>query len=361
MIDGLRPYSEYKDSGLPWLGHIPMHWDVKRAKSLLYGVDERSKAGKEELLTVSSARGVVHRKSATVTMFKAKSYTGYKLCWPGDLVINSLWAWAGGLGVSKDHGIISSAYGVYRVRSDAPLQPAFVHEVVRSSAFHWELQVRSKGVWISRLQLTDESFLNAPLHLPPLDEQAAIVRFLDHANGRIDRYIRAKRKLIALLNEQKRSAIHRAVTRGLDPNVRLRRSGMLWLTEIPVHWSVSRLKFEAADIVDCLHATPVYSATGEFPAIRTADVEPGRLRLAQARRISKEHFAVWTSRLEPREGDILYSREGERFGMAAVVPASVRLCISQRMMVFRIGPAQDSSYIMWQLNCPHVYARRRLT
>ena len=154
MIEGLRPYAEYKESGLPWLGHVPAHWEVKRAKSIFQCIDQRSKTGKEELLTVSSARGVVARKTATVTMFKAESYLGYKLCWPGDLVINSLWAWGGGLGVSSHHGIISSAYGVYRVRQCSRVSPAFVHELVRSSPFNWELQVRSKGIWISRLHLS---------------------------------------------------------------------------------------------------------------------------------------------------------------------------------------------------------------
>ena len=163
MIADLKTYEAYKESGLPWLGQVPSHWKIQRAKSIFQRVDERSTTGKEELLTVSSARGIVPRKTATVTMFKAESYLGYKLCWPGDLVINSLWAWAGGLGVSNYHGIISSAYGVYRVRRDAEMAPAFVHEFVRSSSFHWELRVRSKGVWTSRLQLTDLSFLDAPI------------------------------------------------------------------------------------------------------------------------------------------------------------------------------------------------------
>jgi type I restriction enzyme S subunit len=158
-------------------------------------------------------------------MFKAESYLGYKLCWPGDLVINSLWAWAGGLGVSNHHGIINSAYGVYRIRQNTAMTPAFVHEAVRSSSFSWEFKVRSKGVWTSRLQLTDVSFFDAPMHMPPLPEQEAIVRFLDWANGRLERAIRAKRKVIALLNEQKQAIIHRAVTRGLDPSVHLKPSG----------------------------------------------------------------------------------------------------------------------------------------
>jgi len=120
------------------------------------------------------------------------------------------------------------------------MNPRFLHELVRSSAFHWELQVRSKGVWISRLQLTDTSFLDAPIPLPPPAEQAAIVRFLDHANRKIDGFIRAKRKLIGLLNEQKQAIIHRAVTRGLNPDVPMKPSGIPWLGEIPGHWGIVR-------------------------------------------------------------------------------------------------------------------------
>lgn len=167
------PYPAMKDSGVPWLGEVPEHWEVKRGKNLFRCIDVRSLTGGEELLTVSSERGVVPRRSATVTMFKAESYVGHKLCWPGDLVINSLWAWARGLGVSQLHGIVSTAYGVYRPRAEAGIDSLFIHELVRSKPFHWELQVRSKGVWTSRLQLTDESFLGAPFPCPPPVEQSA--------------------------------------------------------------------------------------------------------------------------------------------------------------------------------------------
>ena len=101
--------------------------------------------------------------------------------------------------------------------------------------------MRSKGIWISRLQLTDEAFLGAPFPLPPSQEQAAIVRFLDHADRRIRRYIRAKEKLITLLEEQKKALIHRAVTGGLDPNVRLKPSGVEWLGDVPKHWEVNKV------------------------------------------------------------------------------------------------------------------------
>lgn len=238
----LKPYPAYRDSGVPWLGQVPNHWEVRRGKSLFCCVDVRSSSGEEELLTVSSERGVVPRSSADVTMFKAESYVGYKLCWPGDLVINSLWAWARGLGVTSRHGIVSSAYGVYRLQPNYEKYSGFIHELVRSSPFQWELQVRSKGIWISRLQLTDDSFLGAPFPLPSLPEQAGIVRYLDHVDRQIRRYIWAKQKQIKLLEEQRQAIIHAAVTRGLGPDVRFKPSGVDWLGDVPEHWEIRRLK-----------------------------------------------------------------------------------------------------------------------
>ena len=205
-------------------------------------IDVRSTTGIEELLTVSSAHGVIPRSSTTVTMFQAQDYSGYKLCWPGDLVINSLWAWATGLGISSHHGIISTAYGVYRPNDPSDLNPDFLHYLTRSTPFQWELQVRSKGIWTSRLQLTDEAFLDAPIPYPPPEEQAAIVRYLDHADELINRYISAKERLIALLEEQRQAVIHQTVTRGLDSSVLLKPSGVPWIGDIPDHWSVRRLR-----------------------------------------------------------------------------------------------------------------------
>jgi len=243
MIAALRPYPAYKDSGVPWLGQVPEHWEVRRGKALFRCIDVRSQTGEEELLTVSSERGVVPRRSANVTMFQAESYTGYKLCWPDDLVINSLWAWARGLGVSPYHGIVSSAYGVYRLRNSQQNNPSFIHQLVRSIPFQWELHVRSKGIWVSRLQLTDDAFLSAPLPMPPSEEQTAIVRFLDYMDRRIRRYTRAKQKLIKLLEEYRQALIHQAVTGKIDvrtgkPYPAYKDSGVPWLGQVPAHWEV---------------------------------------------------------------------------------------------------------------------------
>ena len=211
-----RAYPAYRDSGLPWLRDVPVHWRIERGKWLFRCINVRSTTGTEELLTVSSDRGVVPRSSVDVTMFKALSYIGHKLCWPGDLVINSLWAWSRGLGVSPLHGIISTAYGVYRLRNPARISSEYIHELVRSPAFKWELRVRSKGIWISRLQLTDGAFFTAPFPVPPLREQQAIVDAVRETSTETDVRIERSQRQIALLEEYRTRLIADVVTGKLD-------------------------------------------------------------------------------------------------------------------------------------------------
>ena len=320
MIADLKPYPAMKDSGVPWLGEVPEHWGVRRGKNIFRCVDVRSETGREELLTVSSERGVIPRRSTTVTMFKAESYVGHKLCWPGDLVINSLWAWARGLGVSRYQGIVSTAYGVYRPLAEANVESRFIHELVRSTPFHWELQVRSKGVWTSRLQLTDESFLGAPFPLPPPYEQSTIVRYLDYMDRRIRKYIRAKQKLIKLLEEQKQAIIHRAVTRGLDPNVRLKPSGVEWLGDVPEHWEVRKLghiavSFRTGPFGSILHQSDYVE--GGTPVINPTHMSHGWI-VEDTRCSVPATVADRLINYRLEQYDLIFSRRGE-LGRCALV------------------------------------------
>lgn len=242
MIAGLKPYADYQDSGQDWLGSVPAHWGLLRAKRLFREADERSKTGREELLSVSHLTGVTPRRLKNVTMFMAESNVGHKVCRPGDLVINTLWAWMAALGVTRHTGIVSPAYGVYRPIEGGGILPAYADHLLRTPLYAAEYQRRSTGVNSSRLRLYPEQFLRVPVLLPPPEEQAAIVRFLDWANGRLERAIRAKRKVIALLNEQKRAVVQRVIARGLDFYVPLKSSGNPWLGDIPHHWNALQLR-----------------------------------------------------------------------------------------------------------------------
>lgn len=238
----LKPYPEYKNTNLPWIDNLPRNWKLTRAKNLFKQIDIRSDTGEEELLSVSEKHGVTPRNNVNVTMFKAESYKGYKLCWPGDLVINSLWAWMQGLGFSKYFGIVSTAYGVYRIKDKYIVSDKYLNYLFRAEAYRWELRVRSKGIWRSRYQLTDDSFLTMPVIIPPKEEQEQIVKFLNYKNEQIAKFIRDKKRMIQLLKEQKQAIINQAVTKGINPIVKMKPSGIEWIGDIPEHWETRRLR-----------------------------------------------------------------------------------------------------------------------
>jgi type I restriction enzyme S subunit len=177
-----------------------------------------------------------------------------------------------------------------------------------------------------------------------------------------------KERLIVLLQEQRTALITRAVTKGLPstgsgqaaPTVPMKDSGVEWLGEIPVHWEVAHLKYISSHVVDCPHETPIYSDDGEHFVVRTADVDEGRLDLSVARRVGDLEFRRRIRRLVVDENDIVYSREGERFGFAALVPSGVSVCLGQRMMQFRVRPDWFPRFVMWQLNAKCVYQQASL-
>nr|WP_295935013.1 restriction endonuclease subunit S [uncultured Dyadobacter sp.] len=244
MITDLKPYSEYKKTDINWLCDIPAHWTIRRMKYILRETDSRSPEGKEQLLRVSQYTGVTQRlglNGGTEPDTRAKSLKGYKHAQPDFMVINIMLAWNGSLGVSRFSGIVSPAYCVYRFNSDA--YPWYFHHLLRSPIYKQRIKAFSTGVVESRLRLYSDNLYRIEAILPPPDEQAAIVKFLDYATHKIDLAIRAKRKLVNLLNEQKQTIIHHVVTRGLDADVPMRDSGVDWIGEIPAHWNCYKMKY----------------------------------------------------------------------------------------------------------------------
>ncbi len=251
MADGLNGYAEYKDSGVEWLGAIPAHWGIYPNRNLFTEVNERGYPD-EQMLSVTIGQGVIPQRQLLVDSSKKDSSnqdkSKYKLVSVGDITYNKMRAWQGAIGAASYRGIISPAYIV--VRPHEQLNSWYFHYLFRTPAFATEAERWSYGITSDQWSLRYSEFKQIYAPLPPLDEQTAIVHFLEVADQRIRRYIRAKQKLIKLLNEQKQAIIQQAVTQGLDPNVPMKESGVEWLGEIPAHWKIRRCKslFREVDV-----------------------------------------------------------------------------------------------------------------
>jgi type I restriction enzyme, S subunit len=213
---GLHPDAPLKPSGIHWLGDIPAHWDIRRAKYLFREVDERSKTGREEQLSVSHITGVTPRSEKNVTMFKAESYVGHKICRPGDLAINTMWAWMAALGVSKHEGIISPAYAVYRQRSPSWLLNEYADLLLRIAPYKSNYMLRSTGIRASRLRLYPEEFFKIPIIIPPKDEQQKIVGAITTTTQSRNTAIARTEREIALMQEYRTRLTADLVTGKLD-------------------------------------------------------------------------------------------------------------------------------------------------
>lgn len=235
-------YPGYRAARMRWLPPVPEHWNEQRAKTFLQRIDERSLTGQEDLLSVSNTHGVIPRKSIKTRMMSASTYAGYKICDVGDIVVKTLGAWMGGIAATQYSGLISPAYDIYRARLLEEFNPKYLDYLLRTRFYVDEYNCRSTGVGVGFLRLYPNQFLDIPLIQPPRSEQDQIVVYLRAQDAHIARFIKAKRELIKLLTEQKLRIIDHAVTRGLDPFVTLKPSGIKWLDEIPANWIVKPLK-----------------------------------------------------------------------------------------------------------------------
>lgn len=209
---GLNPDAPTKDSGIDWIGQIPAHWEVRRGKHLFREVNERSEEGTEVLLSVSHTTGVTPRSEKHVYMFMAEDYTGSKVCHPGDIVINTMWAWMGALGVSDLTGIISPSYGVYRPLQEDAFNRRFLEWLLRTTPFIEQYNKISTGLHSSRLRLYPHMFLSLPMAFPSRREQDEIVANVEGESEKISSAISIKGNQIAALKEYKTSLINSAVT-----------------------------------------------------------------------------------------------------------------------------------------------------
>ena len=240
-----QAYAEYKDSGVEWLGEIPCHWDLMPV-GRLFTRTKRTGFPSKELLSVYRDYGVIPKSSRDDNNNKPSDDLGqYQLVKINDLVMNKMKTWQGSIAISEFEGIVSPAYFVYQPMLSLfkKAYPKYVHYLLRNPRYIAQYLRRSKGIRVNQWDLDPDEFQKIELLIPPKDEQQKIFDFLDHETSKIDHLIEKQQQLIELLKEKRQAVISHAVTKGLDPNVPMKDSGVEWLGEVPEHWGILPIKY----------------------------------------------------------------------------------------------------------------------
>lgn len=329
----MERYREYKDSGEQWLGEIPSHWKVRKAKFLWTEKDNRSDCGNERLLSVSQYDGV----KPTTDESRSESLEGYKIVEQNELVINIMLAWLGGLGVSSYRGIVSPAYCVYKL--DDRQNPKYMHYLYKTPMYLAEFARRSTGIVPSRWRMYTDDFGQVLTVVPPLSEQTAMVAYLDRVTAQIDKAIAQQQRMIDLLNERKQIIIQHAVTKGLDPNAEMVDSGVEWIGEMPKGWSVYKLK----------HICNAFGRIG-FRGYSTSDLveeNEGAITLSPSNMkdggmtYEKCTYLSWkkyeeSSEIKIHDGDIIFVKTGSSYGKSSIVYGLPKeATINPQLLVFK--------------------------
>lgn len=319
MMDRLRPYPDYKDSGLPWLGKVPAHWEVRRCKYLFREIDKRSATGKETHLSMSQKRGLVPSAGLAAKSLQSENYIGGKLCESNDLVLNRLKAHLGVFARARQRGIVSPDYTVLRPIRDGDV--AYFESVFKTPSCTAELRRSTKGIVEGFWRLYTDDFYNVRVPVPPPAERSTITRYISAADARVRKFIRNRRRLIEVLHEQKQAIINQAVTRGLDPAAPLKPSGVDWLGDIPAHWTRRRLR-HLADVR--LSSVDKVIETGEIPVrlCNYVDVYHNDVIVDDLDFMRGSATAAEVDAFSLRMGDVLITKDSEEWQDIAV-PAFV--------------------------------------
>jgi len=338
-MNELKPYPEYKDSGSKWIGAIPSHWGLHSLRSIITAKNERNRLDLP-LLSVVREKGVILRSLTGDDdnhNIIPDDLSNYKVVNTGDFVINKMKAWQGSLGLAPCDGVVSPAYYVFKI---CFANSKFGHFLLRSKPYVAHFGQVSDGVRIGQWDLSIQGMKQIPAVIPEENEQTAIVRFIDYTDRRIRRFIRAKQRIIKLLEEQKQAIIHRAVTRGLDPSVPLKDSGVPWLGEIPAHWEIISLRMRySVELGKMLDAKRI-TGQASVPYLRNRDVQWDKILVDDlpSMDINPDEYPRYTIKY----GDLLVCEGGE-VGRSAFWNGQLPLCGFQKALhrVRAVDPTHD--------------------
>jgi type I restriction enzyme S subunit len=242
----LPRYPKYRDSGSAWLGEVPSHWNVQPCRAFVV-----EKTGKNEgavnqnYLSLMANIGVIpYEEKGDVGNKKPDDLSKCKLVFEGDLVINSMNYGIGSYGLSRLNGVCSPVYIVLRPSLNR-VRARFAFRIFENRAFQTYAQSFGNGILEHRAAINWDILKGIPVGLPPIEEQEAILTFLDCETAKIDALISEQEKLITLLAEKRQATIAHTVTKGLNPNAPMKESGVEWLGDMPEHWDVSPIRYIA--------------------------------------------------------------------------------------------------------------------
>ena len=290
-----------KDSGAKWIGKIPTHWKSDKLKYHLQRKEPKN-PGDMSVLSLYRELGVIPKDSRddnhNVT---SEDTSNYRYVRVGDFVVNKMKAWQGSYGISKFNGIVSPAYFVFNLLG---VKPDFFHHAIRSKFYVPYFGQASDGIRVGQWDLSIPRMKEIPFVIPPTTEQEQIVRYLDSMTAKINKLIRAKKKQIALLQEQKQAIINQAVTKGLNPDAEMKDSGIDWLGQIPAHWDCLPVKFCSDILPGLAFDSQYFSSYGKYLLLRGINVGIGN--------INHEEVIFWnydldamTQRFQLQENDIV--------------------------------------------------------
>lgn len=336
---------EMKDSGIEWIGEIPVNWKLAQVRYLF-------KIGRGRVIAQTELKDD-GKYPVFSSQTKNNGCLGYINTYDFD-VEQLTWTTDG-----ANAGTVFLRNGKHNCTNVC----GTLHPLIKSINLHYQkFALEHIAFYHKRVDTNGYKIMNnemAAIHtlLPSLEEQQKISTYLDTKCTKIDSIIEKQEKVIEKLKEYKLSVITEAVTKGLNPDVKMKDSGVEWIGEIPEHWEMIRLKFLLTHIVDCPHETPNYFHGGKYHVIRTADQDFGFLRSDDDMyRLDESEYQKRIRRLSLDKDDIVYGREGERWGLACIVPENEKYCLGQRMMQFRCNTMLIlPKFAMWALNSRYVY------
>lgn len=297
----MKKYESYKDSGVGWIGEIPSHWSCVKVKHLLRERVGKSEDGIGEPLSMSQKYGLIPTSQMDVVPNLATSYVGAKRTKIGDMVLNKLKAHLGVFALSAYDGLVSPDYAVYYGTGRADLE--YLEYLFKTPLYVSEFIKKTTGVAIGFNRLYTDDLFSIPAHYPPMQEQKRIIDYLKDKTLKIEQYVSARERERELLDSLKQSEIANVVTKGLNPNVRMKDSGIPWIGMIPEHWEVKRLQAVASCNDECLSENTPQSQEIEYVEIGNVDNVNG------IRATEKMLFADAPSRARriTQKGDIIVS------------------------------------------------------